>query len=285
MRGVFTQDVAGQRRLLKETGDRAQKWPSSHYETGEERMRRATMFASCLVAALGMAAWAKPPKPGAPPPAPPYQAKKRVKPVRVSAKLVSADLEKRTLQIKTASGQVMTLRSGDMTVLFRSLKVVDAKEFGAKPGEPLVVCYMPGVQGGPGTLLAVFDQKSTVLLREIERGPMIGLLERVQFKPARIWVRLPNKTLKSWPLVAGPFILKGMEVAKFRGDPALKPPKPGEKEQPNLFEPGKDTVYVVTTLDGKQARIVMDWWSYSLVVQLAGFPAPQLPPQPAAGKT
>jgi hypothetical protein len=199
--------------------------------------------------------------------------------------LVSADFDKRTLQVKTANGQVITLNAGKMTVLFRSLRAVDGKAFGAKPGEPLVICYMPGVQGGPGMLLAAFDQKSTVLLREIERGPVIGLLEKVQFRPARIWVRLSNKALKSWTLVADPFILRSMAVARFRGDPTLKPPKPGEKEQPNLFEPGKDTVYVVTTLDGKQARIVMDWWSYSMVVQLAGFPAPQLPAQPAAGKT
>jgi len=248
-------------------------------------MRRATVFTSCLVAALGTAAWAKPPKPAGPPsrPASRFQAK-RVKPVRVNAKFVSADLEKHTLQVKTASGQVMTLRSGDMTILFRSLKVVDAKEFGAKPGERLVVCYTPGVEGGLGMLLAVFDQKSTVLLRELERGPVIGLLEKVQFKPARIWVRLSNKALKSWPLVPDAFVLKSMGVAKFRGDPTLRPPKPREREQPNLFEPGTDTVYVVTTLDGKQARIVMDWFACTMVMQRVCLPAPQPPAQPAAGK-
>jgi len=248
-------------------------------------MRRATICITCLTGMLALAlmASAGPPKGTAPMPGPPKPAK-RPKPVRANVRFVSLDTKSRIIQVKDAKGQVITLRPSKMTTLFRNLKPVKGEEFNAKPGEPLVVCYLPGVSGGPGYLYTAFDLKSTVFIKELERPALYGTLEKVQFSPAKIWLRLPNNTVKSWPLVEQPLIVRMMQGAKFRGDPTIKPPKKGQPDEQAYFDPGKDKVYVVTTLDGKRARIVADLLSYNPMRQLMGLPLVQPQAEAPAAK-
>jgi hypothetical protein len=224
--------------------------------------------------ALALMASAGPPKGTAPMPGPRKPAE-RPKPVRANVRFVSLDTRNQIIQVKDAKGQVISLRANKLTTLFRNLKPVKGEEFNAKPGEPLVVCYLPGVSGGPASLYTVFDVKSTVFIKELDRPAFYGTLEKVQFNPAKIWLRLPNNTVKSWPLVEQPLIVRSMQGAKFRGDPTIKPPKKGERDEQAYFEPGKDRVYVVTTLDGKRARIVADLFSYNPLRQLIGLPLVQ----------
>jgi len=247
-------------------------------------MRRATICMTSLAAvlAIALAASAAPPKGAAPMPGP-RKPTERPKPVRANVRFVSLDPQAKTMRVKDAKGQVITFRQGTLTVLFRNMEVVRGDKFNGKPGEPLVVCYMPGAAGGPPTLLSAFDRKSTVYIRELERPASYGTLEKVQFKPARIWLRLANNQVKSWPLVEQPLIVRMMRGAKFVGDPTIKPPKKGEQDENYYFEPGKDKVFVVTTLDGKRARIVADLFSYNPVRQLIGLPMVQASaPAPAA---